>query len=424
MRIPACCAGLLVYVAIGHALPVGAQVDQQRAQEYFKEARALCERDGGRLWGVSICAPMVIADVRTQTFATSQPAPEGARPRLLGLVNAPVQWGGATWGAYVWDNVVNATPRHRNEILLHELFHGVQPQLGLMAPALATEHLDAMDGRYWLRLEWRALARALRDSGDVRHLAVRDALAFRRARRTMYPGSVENERAQEITEGLAAYTGTVLAAESAADAIAGAVDLLTGMETAALETSFVRTFAYVSGPAYGLLLDASSPGWRQRVRGTDDLAALVMRAFAVQPATDAAASAARYGGAEIRASEEQREQERQQRLAELRRRFVDGPVLVIPGGGSGMSDSRGAAVIPGIGTVYFGPFRASGNWGTLEAEKGVLVASDGRSRRVSAPVRRDDVTVTGDGWTFTAAAGWVIREGARRGDYEVVRQQP
>src|SRR5512134_2394756 len=131
MRIPACCAGLLTYVAIGHALPVGAQVDQQRAQEYFKEARALCERDAGRLWGVSICAPMVIADVRTQTFATSQPAPEGARPRLLGLVNAPVQWGGATWAAYLWNDVASKTPRARQELLLHELFHGVQPQLGL-----------------------------------------------------------------------------------------------------------------------------------------------------------------------------------------------------------------------------------------------------------------------------------------------------
>ena len=424
MRISAFCTAILVYVVIGHPPPAVAQVDQQRAQEYFKEAQALCERDGGRLWGVSLCAPMVIADRRTQTFATSQPAPEGARPRLLGIVNAPVQWGGATWGAYMWDDVANKTPRDRKELFLHELFHGVQPQLGLIVPALATEHLDAMDGRYWLRLEWRALARALRESGEQRNLAVREALAFRQARRMLYPASVENERAQEITEGLAAYTGTVLAAQSAADAIVGAVDLLAGAETAALEASFVRTFAYVSGPAYGLLLDASSPGWTRSVRGTDDLATLVMRALAVQPATDAAASATRYGGAEIRASEQQREQERQQRLAELRRRFVDGPVLVIPGGGSGMSDSRGAAVIPGIGTVYFGPFRASGNWGTLEAEKGVLVATDGSSRRVSAPVRRDDGTFAGDGWTFKAAPGWVVREGSRRGDYEVVRQQP
>ncbi len=412
---------VVLYLVAGFARPAVAQVDQQRAQEFFKEAQALCERDGGRLWGVSVCAPMVIADRRTQTFATSQPAPEEARPQVLGIVNAPIQWGGATWGAYMWDDVVTKTPRERKELFLHELFHGVQPRLGLMAPALATEHLDAADGRYWLRLEWRALARALRESGDERNLAVRDALAFRQARRMRYPASVEDERAQEITEGLAAYTGTVLAAESAADAVVGALDLLANAEAG---ESFVRTFAYMNGPAYGLLLDASSPGWTRRVRATDDLGTLVMHALGVQPATDTAASAARYGGAELRASEQQRERERQQRLAELRQRFVEGPVLLIPGGGSGMSNSRGAVVIPGVGTVYFGPFRASGPWGTLEAEKGVLVASDGRSRRLAAPARPEGGAIAGDGWTFKAAPGWAVREGARRGDYEVVRQQP
>ena len=82
-----------------------------------------------------------------------------------------------------------------------------------------------------------------------------------------------------------------------------------------------------------------------------------------------------------------------------------------------------ATVIPDAGTVYFGHFDMSGDWGKLVAEKGVLVATDGRSRRVPAPARRDDTTISGDGWTFKAAPGWLIREGARRGDYEVVRQQ-
>lgn len=50
MRIPAYRLAIFAVVTC-HALPAAAQVDQQRAQEYFKEARALCERDGGRLWG-------------------------------------------------------------------------------------------------------------------------------------------------------------------------------------------------------------------------------------------------------------------------------------------------------------------------------------------------------------------------------------
>jgi hypothetical protein len=424
MRMSAFCTAVLTCLVVGHPLPAAAQVDQQRAQEYFKEAQALCERNGGRLWGVSICAPMVIADRRTQTIATSQPAPDGARPPLLGLLNAPIQWGGARWTAYMWHDVVNRPPRERRELFLHELFHGVQTQLGVAAPALDSEHLDAADGRYWPRLAWRALARALRESGEQRSLAVRDALAFRQARRMLYAANVESERGQEITEGLAAYTGTVLAAASAADAIASAIDLLVKTEAAALKASFVRTFAYMSGPAYGLLLDASSPGWTRRVRGTDDLGTLVMHALAVQPASDATASAVRYDSAQVRASEQQRDQQREQRLAELRRQFVDGPLLLFPGAGGAQFNSIGAVSIPGVGTVYFGAYNASGEWGTLSAEKGVLIASDGRSRRVSAPVRRDDGTFTGDGWTFKAAAGWVVRAGARRGDYEVVRQQP
>ena len=108
----------------------------------------------------------------------------------------------------------------------------------------------------------------------------------------------------------------------------------------------------------------------------------------------------------------------------MRQRFVDGPVLLLPGGGGAQFNSMGAVAIPDVGTVYFGAYNASAEWGILAAEKGVLIASDGRSRRVAAPVRRDDGTFAGDGWTFKPGPGWVVREGARTGDYEVVRQQP
>jgi hypothetical protein len=334
------------------------------------------------------------------------------------------------WAALSWDTIANWPARTRGEAFLHESFHIVQRSKGIAAPdpgrfgpdvRTENEHLDAVDGRYWLRLEWRALARALRESGKQRAQAVGEALAFRQARHMRYPDHVVSEYALDMNEGLASYTGTVLAAPSGADAIARALELLAEGENG---ESFVRTFAYTSGPAYGLLLDAASPGWPRKMRTSDEPAALLRRALGVQPFADAAAAAARYGGAELRAAEEQREQQRQARIAELRRRFVDGPVLVMPGGGSGFSDSHGALVIPDAGTVYFGNYIMSGPWGRLEADKGVLIATDGRTRRLPAPVRGDGATISGDGWTLTAAAGWVIREGARRGDYEVVRQQP
>ena len=397
-----------------------AQVDQQRAQEFFKEAQALCERDGGRLWGVSICAPMVIGDARTQTFATSRPAPDAPRPRLIGILNGPIKWGDTVWAALSWETIANVPPHVRNSMFLHESFHIVQrTPLGLAVGTNSAEHLDTVEGRYWLRLEWHALARALRDSGEARTLAIRDAVAFRQARYARFPDKVETERALDINEGLASYTGIVLAAASTSAAIASALDELTGQESG---ESYVRTAAYASGPAYGLLLDAASPGWTRTVRSSDNPALLLLRALGVQPTADATAAAARYGGAELRAAEERREQQRQARMAELRRRFVDEPILVMPGGGRGFSDSHGAVVIPDVGTIYFGEYHQTGDWGALDANKGVLISTDGRTRRLPAPVRGDGTSISGDGWTLKGAPGWVVRDGARRGHYEVGRQ--
>jgi hypothetical protein len=115
----------LLFVIVVTVVPAAAQVDQARAEQYFKEAQALCERDGGRLWGVSLCGPMVIADAATGTMATSQPAPAGDHPRMIGFVNAPVQWGGTTWSAYNWqmipadDRAVRGAAVHARAVSSH-----------------------------------------------------------------------------------------------------------------------------------------------------------------------------------------------------------------------------------------------------------------------------------------------------------------
>ena len=66
----------------------------------------------------------------------------------------------------------------------------VQPELKLMAGTGENDHLDTLDGRYWMQLERRALSRALTSAGAARAAAIGDALAFRRARQTALPGGV------------------------------------------------------------------------------------------------------------------------------------------------------------------------------------------------------------------------------------------
>ena len=97
-------------------------------------------------------------------------------------------------------------------------------------------------------------------------------------------------------------------------------------------------------------------------------------------------------------------------------------MLLVPAGGSGTFNAVGATPIPGVGTVFVLPYRQRGDWGTLEATKGVLVNEDG-TRRLPGPVRIEGANVTGDGWTVTVARGWTVRSGPRAGDYQIIRDR-
>jgi len=397
--------------------PAAAQVDQQRAEAYFKEALAICERDGGRLWGVSLCGPMVFADARTRTLATSQPRPAGDWPRVLGFANAPLEWGGSRWVAYIWDFTTSLPDqRTRREFMLHELFHRIQPELGLITLSGTNAHLDTVEGRIWLRLEWRALSRALDQSGEDRKRAVSDAVAFRSACRSQFANAGENERVEKIREGLAQYTGIVVTADTRPDAVASTIQHLAGAEG---HETFLQQ-SYATGTAYAVLLDDASADWRRRVRSDSDLGEMLMAALEIRPAADAVEASARYGGTKIRTAELAHDERRQARILELRNRFVEGPGLLVPSSGGATFDAVGATPIPGTGTVFVRPYRTSSVWGTLEATKGILINDDG-TRRVPGPVRIEATTLTGDGWTVTVAQEWTVRSGPRSGDYQLIR---
>ncbi len=393
-----------------------AQVDQQRATVYFKEVAALCEREGGRMWGVSLCGPIAIRDAATKTIATNQPAPDAEPPAAMGYANTALEWGGARWTTVAWP-MIPSDPHLRGALFLHELFHRIQPQIGFVIRDGPNDHLDTLEGRYWLQLEWRALAKALGSSGEERKAAANDALGFRQQRHKLFPGAAENERLLEINEGLAQYTGTVASAESPEAAVKSAIQQL---GDATKSASFVRSFPYSLGAAHGLLLDASSPGWTHRVKQSDDLSALLAAAAHLEPVADPAAAAARYGGAELRAAETRRDIEQQARIADLRRRFVEGPVLVLPRAGSYSFGTASITPVPGAGTVY-PSFGTSTDWGKLQAEN-ALVAADRSKVTVPGPVKVDGASLSGPGWTVELAPGWSARPGPRPGDFEVARQ--
>jgi hypothetical protein len=409
---------LFLVALLGAATGAEAQVTPELAKRYFEEAQKLCERDAGRLWGISLCGPLVIYDPASGTRATNQPEPEGPVPRFSAFADGPVEWGGLRWFAIPL-YILPEDAEKRQQSWGHPQFHRIQHQLAFMSTASdgSNEHLDTLEGRYLIQLEWRALRRALESSGSGQSEAIADALAFRRQRRRLFPGAADNERRDEIREGLADYTGIAIWANSPADARRAAASRLVGGDW-----SFVGNFESQSGPAYGVLLDDLLPGWRRQLNGTSDLGDLLASAIKRPPTTDVTVAAARYDGATLRTAEEVRDRAQQVRVAELRRRFVDGPVLTMPAGGSGTSDTRDSVGIPGVGIVYFHNFTRSAQWGRLNANNGVLRSADGTTLSVPVTGPLEGTTLQGDGWSVTLNAGWVVRPAARAGSFTIVRE--
>src|SRR5262249_57866774 len=110
-------------------------------------------------------------------------------------------------------------------------------------------------------------------------------------RRSRFPGSAAEEDGLERNEGLAEYTGVVVGLRDPAARVDAALrDLARGAEV----RSFVRSFAYATGPALGLLLDRYAPGWRTRIAELASLSdALAAAVDAPRPDADRAAAAYR-----------------------------------------------------------------------------------------------------------------------------------
>ncbi len=394
----------------------------------------ICDPAGRRLWGLSLCGPVLLVDPASRRVVASDSATGLARerdawvgpaPRETGFANMAVEWDGRRWTMVLLP--LPADGFDRLQLLAHEAFHRVQPDLGLEAPAVPCPTLDERDGRIWLRLELRALARALADSGPTGAEAARDALLFRARRRSLFPGTDSLEEALERHEGLAQYTGAATALEATGEGPDRVADEVRAFDD---RDSYARSFAYATGPALGLLLDRWRPGWRTGFLAEPrPLGALLAEALDAPPPADLAeraeTRAETYGGQEIAEQEAAREDRRERVLAAYRARLLDGPALVLRQPSLDYTFDPNAVVPLGErGTVYpTGTFRAE--WGSLEvADGGALVSPDFTELRVAAPdgTAEDGAPLRGPGWTLELESGWALRRAD--GGWEVVRRDP
>jgi hypothetical protein len=374
-------------------------------QQGLTELRAMCARDAGRMWGISICGPTMIVDRQTRAVVSNQYGP-AVLPTGIGIANTAVVIEGKRWTMVVGPLPEDAFARKM--LLAHESFHGVQAKIGFPVTGPANTHLDSVEGRYWLQLEWRALAKALRGDRE----AVRDALTFRAKRRSLLPSASNDERELEMHEGLAEYTGAAFAEPDIAKRAPHLIDKLHDAETT---PTFVRSFAYASGPAWGTLIEMKRPRWTRAAKASDDLGNLAADAWHVAAASDAEARAVSYDGAKLLIAERERDTRKQAMLRDFRARFIDGAHLTIPLKNMSFEfDPNAAQPFEALGTVY-PALTARDDWGTIVVHKGGAMISSNWTSLIVPTEARDD-------YTLTLHDSWNIAPGARAGDATLNRK--
>jgi hypothetical protein len=429
----------LVFALLAYYVPVARaraqEIDTATALSALRDARTICEADRGELWKRSLCGPIALVDRQTRLVIANDTIPGRHFVRLGAAylstlpTNQYVANTSFPWGGRAWTMVALPLPKDRyarTDLVMHESFHREQAALGLRQPDALNNHLDMRPGRTWLRLEYRALARALDalpNSGRAGHHA-ESALIFRAQRRSIYPGTDSLEATLEIQEGLPEYTGQRLAMRLTGDGPARVARYLRDYE--ANTPTFVRAFAYGTGPALGVLLDHFSPGWRDTVRTRRDLGALVAQSIDFKtPAPRILASAARaraqeYGWAEVDRAEAARDSARAPAMREYRARLKDGPTITLTQSPDSLSWSFDPTELIGfdLSSAVYPSGNFSANWGKLTVERGgVLVANDLSRIRIgvpAAPIAPSDRTISGDGWTLVLNPGWSLRPDASR----------
>src|SRR6185295_15092033 len=179
-------------------------IDPERAARVFGETEEAALADDGKLWGVSLVGPILFADPRTRAVAANQPAEQGrlreeqgvfvgTLPNEVTIANTGTDWAGVRWTMVMWP--LPEERFARAQLVLHESFHRIQPQLAHGGSGPFPLHLDGEGGRTWLRLEFRALAAALLAHDEPRRAALADALVFRARRRALFPEALATESA-------------------------------------------------------------------------------------------------------------------------------------------------------------------------------------------------------------------------------------
>jgi hypothetical protein len=383
---------ILIFIFVQNVNCQESAPDDTVYEKYFADIKMATEKFAD-LWNSDLSGPILLVDPLTREVkATNEdslhilkPSGQiftGRLPSEVNIANTSVSWNGVRWAMVILP--LPDSLAERNDLLAHELFHRIQ------------------DGRIYLRLELEALKNAIRQSsGKKQRQYLTDAMIFRKYRNSLYRGSESEENGLELNEGLAAYTGLVVS-----DRTGGTLQkhLISEIDKFYKNPTFVRSFAYHTTPAYGIMLRSTSPAWNKDISDETDLTEYFIKAFKISLPEDLKTETEKiskdYNLEMISKEENSREVRRQKLVNEYLKKFTVDPHVELTFEKMNISFDPGNIVPVDQKGTYYPNIRVSDVWGTLAVTNGALLGPKWDRIFLSVPVKIQGQRATGPGWVL------------------------
>ncbi len=308
---------------------------------------------------------------------------------------------------------------------VHSLFHRFQQSAGINPEYFNAVKMDEKEARVWIKLEWKALKKAIGSEGEEQKLAIRDALIFRGSNRESFPKNVSLENRFETYEGLATFTYLLLTAKSPEEFKSRLFEYLDRIYSF---QSYSRSYGSIHGALYAALLHEKGFDFKTITPYNIDLGNQVKELYNIElpkVCRDVAGSISiNYAISEIYNEEEQRLKDIRDRLNNQASVFTSKPVVLLELESPYFDfEPEDVHFLDTLGTLY-NTMRVSDNWGKLTVDKiGCLVSNNYKFLRITAKgLKIDKNHIYGEGWQIILNDGWVIKESGQ--NYSVRKLVP
>lgn len=391
---------------------------------WFSDIEEISETPGLNPWPIDIYGRLMFVDSESRFVVANQQNKHnsfdqyddvfvGFLDHIYGIANTSKIVYDEMWTMVDIKYVSDKTPYERNWIIAHESFHRIQDEIGLPAANPENAHLESKDGRIFLQLELQALKQALLSQNAERRNAIKNALIFRNHRFELFENAEVEECRFEMHEGMAEYTGAVLSGnnkESLEEILALKIDQIDTTK------NMKWFFAYLTGPAYGLLLDAYHSDWICKVSIQTNLAKMLQSQLEINIAQNTHNSIpeiiVKYDGNAIIEKEETLFKAKAEKRKQYLQKYSDNSTLVIPLSSQMRIsfDPMNAFELEEYGTIYPGKSHISDQWGVLEADQDILLSKDWKYLKLTEPIIINDDLIQGDNWKLSLNEQWRIHK--------------